>query len=318
MSRQALNSALRTPLTEILGSKGHISILRELIDIDTSVSHSKLISRTGLSRQGVYDIVARLSEAGVIEYVGSGRNKQIELREKHPVSDAIRNLFTSEKRYFVQLKEKLKSEIDALQQTPDSAWIFGKAVEGTDDYGDPLQVGLLGKSGTISEISKEFRTRLMQAGIEKQFDVTIEIKGITISEIQKQKTNKIILLYGAAPQSYLANSIFDRNTQKTQEDSAQKALISSKTWIKFLKTHPEIIERTIHYLEEISSEAKPEETPELQEWKQILESMSFQRLKKFIEADSERSNRLRQTLPFWAVLNEKEKVEFEELKSPKY
>lgn len=317
MNKHPLNSALRTPFTEILGSKGHLLILRELIDIDASVSHSKLISRTGLSRQGVYDVVTRLNETGIIEYVGSGRNKQIELRKEHPISEDIINLFTAEKRYFTQLKGKLKSEISALEQTPDSAWIFGKVTEGTDDYGDPLQIGLLGKSGTVDDITKEFRNRLTQAGFEKQFDVTVEVKGITISGIQKQNIDKIILLYGADPQSYLASSIFERNINKTQEDPAQKSLNDPRIWILFLKTHPEIIDRTISYLEEISHKTEFTEKQELEEWKHILESMSYQRLKKLLEGDSERSTRLCQSLPFWPVLNEKEKDEFEEFKSSK-
>jgi len=52
----------------------------------------------------------------------------------------------------------------------------------------------------------------------------------------------------------------------------------------------------------------------LQEWKHILKSMSFQRLKKFLESDSERSARLRQSLLFWPVLNDSEGTELDKIK----
>ena len=81
-------------------------------------------------------------------------------------------------------------------------------------------------------------------------------------------------------------------------------------WIDFLKTHPEVIERTKTYLKDKVQSEKSGVRNELQEWYRLLESMSFQRLKKFMQSDSERSTRLRQSLPFWPVLTEAERKEF--------
>ncbi len=45
--------------------------------------------------------------------------------------------------------------------------------------------------------------------------------------------------------------------------------------------------------------------------------MSYYRLKKFMESDSERSVRLRQSLPFWEVLNDVERKELISMKKEK-
>ncbi|MDR8389513.1 hypothetical protein NC796_00095 [Aliifodinibius sp. S!AR15-10] len=94
-----------------------------------------------------------------------------------------------------------------------------------------------------------------------------------------------------------------------------QSLIDSKAWSELLKTYPEIIQRTIKYLEDRIPETSSGEKKELQEWKHILESMSLQRLKKFLESDSERSTRLRQSLPFWPALKDSERAKLKKLKS---
>jgi len=119
-------------------------------------------------------------------------------------------------------------------------------------------------------------------------------------------TNKIILLWGPDPQHYLAGSKDERGGKRTHQDLDKQSLIDSKAWTELLKTHPEIIQRTIKFLEDRIPKISSGEKKELQEWKHILESMSFQRLKKFLESDSERPTRLRQSLPFWPVLNDRE------------
>ena len=94
-----------------------------------------------------------------------------------------------------------------------------------------------------------------------------------------------------------------------------RSLADAKLWAGLLKKYPEIVSRTIDYLDDQIPQINSGEKKELQEWKYILESMSFQRLRKFLESDSERSIRLRQSLPFWPVLNEKERLELEKMLS---
>ena len=304
------NSVLKTPLTEIFGSKSHVQLIRVMIFVNEPVTPKKLIKRTGLSKQGVYNGIDRLYKLGVINYVGSG--KQIELRKEHPLYDCIAQLFSSEQDYFDQILKNLKGEINELKVKPISAWIFGSVASGQDEYGDPLKIALLGNVKTVDEMVSEFRERIYQSGFEKQFDVTIEIKGGTIAEEDLVMKEDKILLWGTDPAYFKPNNekgLHNKSHQEFDKESLQNADV----WLDFLKNHPEVIERTKMYLKDKIQAEKSGIKKELQEWHRLLESMSFQRLKKFMQSDSDRSTRLRQSLPFWPVLTEAERKEFKSM-----
>lgn len=308
------NSALKNPLNEILGYQANVRLLRCLVEAREAMSHSELADRTGLSLPGIHKVVPRMVKTGIIQHTGSGKKQQIEIRNAHPLASSIEELFKAEKEYYDSLIENLKEKIDELDSKPKSAWIFGKVAQGSDEYGDPIRIALLGDVKSIDEITDQFRDQLRDSGIEKEFDVTIDINGVTLADIATLNVKNLIMLWGPAPQHYLV-SLKNENEKRTHKDLDRQSLMDSKAWIKLLKTYPEIIQRTIKYLEDRIPKISSGEKKELQEWKHILESMSLQRLKKFLESDSERSTRLRQSLPFWPVLKDSERAKLEKLKS---
>lgn len=89
----------------------------------------------------------------------------------------------------------------------------------------------------------------------------------------------------------------------------------SQAWNSLLRKYPEIIPRTIQYLESKVSSTESGEQQEYEEWMRILEHMSFERLRNFLESDTERATRLRQSLPFWQVLTKDERDELEKMRS---
>lgn len=311
------NSALKTPLDTILGSKGHVMVLRRLMESNNPMSPSELIKRTNLSRQGVYNVVQRLAQTGIIKYVGSGKQQQITIREEYPLADIILSLFKEEREQYDGLVKCLKELIKSLEIKPKSAWIFGKIAQGSDDYGDPVRIALLGDLKTIDELTENFRNRIYEKAIEKEFDVTIDVRGVTLADVESRptiNTNKPVMLWGMDPQHYLVGWKDEREGKRSHQDLDHQSETDAQAWSELLRMYPDIIERTINYLDNRIAQASSGEKKELQEWKRILESMSFQRLKKFLESDSERATRLRQSLPFWEILNEQERHEFEKLK----
>ncbi|TVQ10947.1 MAG: ArsR family transcriptional regulator [Balneolaceae bacterium] len=309
-------SSLRYPLNTILGSKGHILIIRELLETGQPMNHSELIDRTNLSRQGVYDVVERLVENGLVTYSGSGRRQLVEVRKNHPLHEVLIQLFKSEKGRFESLTETLRTEINALEHKPESAWIFGKAAQGVDEYGDPLQIALLGKLKSIDSVTNRFRERLIRNKLEPAFDVTIDLRGITVADLEARPSltkQGMIHLWGVDPVIFLNHQNDQSPAVTSHKDHDEKTLKESKAWTELLKTHPEIIPRTVTWLNRQIEATGSGEKMEWLEWKNLLENCSYQRLKKFMESDSERSVRLRQSLPFWMVLAENERTKFEQL-----
>jgi len=314
------HSALKFPLNDILGSKGHVKVLRRLSEAEHPMSPSELINKTSLSRQGVYDVVQRLVENGIVQYVGSGKQQQIILREEYPLADIISELFHKERKRYGDLIEEVKGLIEDLDMKPKSAWIFGKLAKKSDEYGDPVRIAILGDANTIDDITARFRERLYDKNIEQEFDITIDISGVTIADIESRPQiygDNIIMLWGMAPQYYLSDWQEERGGKSSHQDFDQQSLLDAELWTELLKRNPGLIKRTVQDLQDRIQETRSGEKKELEEWKHILESMSFQRLKKFMESDSERATRLRQSLPFWPVLTENEREELMKIKSEK-
>lgn len=312
------HSALRHPLTNILGSKGHIIVLRVLIRSNRPVSHSELLERTNLSRQGVYDITKRLVETGIVAYTGSGRQQLVIAREEHPLFEELVNLFNREIQNYEDLVETLRSELRNLESQPESAWIFGKSAQGEDEYGDPIQIALLGKLRTIDSLTNQFRENLVRNRVESAFDVTIDIRGVTLADLETRSSltkEGIIHLWGIDPKEYMRPQKNASNSVESHKNLDERSQAESKIWTELLKSNPEIIPRTISLLNKQIENTSTGERLELMEWKNLLENSSYQRLKKFMESDSERAVRLRQSLPFWKVLTENELEKFNQLKA---
>jgi len=317
MKNSNQHSALKHPLNSILGSKGHVIVLRELIRANHPVSHSELLQRTDLSRQGVYDITKRLVETGAVTYTGSGRQQLATIREEYPLYEVLANLFCNETKRYEELVETLRSIVRNLKKQPESVWIFGRTARGDDEYGDPVQIAVLGKLKIIDSITDEFREKLIQNNIESTFDVTIDIRGLTVADLETKPSlteQGLVHLWGIDPKDYLNPPKDEPTSVKSHRDLDERSQVESKIWTELLKSNPEIIPRTISLLDKQIDKTSTGEKLELLEWKNLLENSSFQRLKKFMESDSERAVRLRQSLPFWQVLTENEKNRFEQLK----
>lgn len=312
-----INSTLKTPLNEIIEYQANVRLLRCLVKSRHPMSYSELAERTGLSLPGVHKVVSRMMQTGIIHYIGSGRQQQVALRKGHRMAEMIIELFNAEEANFDSLLNKLKEEIETLEIKPKSAWIFGKVAQGVDDYGDAVQLALLGNVKTIDKQIDQLRTRLYEFNFEVDFDVTLDLHGLTIADVEARPAilERIILLWGIGPSSFINGSHNNSSSRKTHHGFDRQSMVDARAWSKLLKTYPEIIERTIKYLNNRIPEINSGERQELLEWRNILKSMSYQRLKKFLESDSERSVRLRQSLPFWQVLNGKEREKLEGFKS---
>lgn len=309
-----LNSSLKVPLNEILGYQANIRVLRCLTDEFVSMSYSELARQTGISLPGIHKTIQRLTETGIVVLEGSGKQQLIKFRNEHPLAVVITKLFKGEKERFKNLKQAIRQEIDKLRFEIMAAWIHGKVAEGRDQYGDPLEVAILGKADSIDLAVNELREHLINENIEVDFDVTIEINGMTSADLQVSKKTlkgKNIHLFGVDPILYAEGRDKSGGKEKDHQDMDRLSLRAGKAWAAFIRQHPELISRTIQLLDTRIEESDSSSKKELQEWRKLLKSTSLQRLIKFLESDSERAIRMRQSNPFWLAISDEEKEEYE-------
>src|SRR5689334_830313 len=116
-------SRLLQPLNEILGTEANVRVLRVLALRNTSLSAGELAKRAMLGRTSIYPALRELERTGVVELIGAGARKLVQLRERHPLSRALRELYRAEARRLDALTVDLRALLSALPRPPISAWI---------------------------------------------------------------------------------------------------------------------------------------------------------------------------------------------------
>jgi hypothetical protein len=210
-------------------------------------------------------------------------------------------LFQSEKNRYERLLSAIKNEIKNLTPPPHAAWI--QAVPREID--EPLILGLLHNSPYLAKCAIYLRTGL--DGVEKDFDLTIELEGYTKADIPDLELDGITILYGVLP-----NKPTDSTRQRVkktmthrQKDSQLKLM--SRKLADIIQQDVSIVRRAKDHIDSLLLEDQGTAVGDLMEWRSILDTYSIQRLIRFVTSSSERARRLRQSNPFFAILNTDER-----------
>src|SRR5262250_2820620 len=116
-------SRLRRPLNRILATPASVRLLRVLTLAPTSLAAGELARRADLGRTSIYPALRELELAGIVEFVGAGAQRQVELRKRHPLADPLTALFRAEAQRFDDLTNRLRELFLEPPVRPASAWI---------------------------------------------------------------------------------------------------------------------------------------------------------------------------------------------------
>jgi hypothetical protein len=211
-------------------------------------------------------------------------------------------LFQAEKNRYEKLIIEIKKEIKNLMPHPRAAWIQSFP----EELDTPLTIGLLHETRHLTNCVRKLRTQLNQ--VENVFDLTIEIEGYTQADISDLSFEGITALYGVLPQP---NSHIRKQTKNpmTHREKDQSLHRFSHKIAEAIEQDASIVRRAIEYIDRLLMEDHGMANKDLKEWRDILEMYSIQRLSRFLTSTSKRANRLRQSNPFFAILNPDEKAQ---------
>lgn len=291
---------MQYPLNEVLGTEANIRILRLLaIEVDAPLSIPDIADRVGISIVGVRKAFKKLINTGFIINHGGGKSQLYSLRHDEPLTDILITLFQDEKQRHVRFLDLIRKKIRMLEHSPRSVWIQ----ESPQKSGDSLNLGFSQKVRYISKTFQDFRDSLTE--IEKEYDTTIELHGYTKAELINLPMDNITLLHGIPPK--LKDMEPASKKVKTHKELDQDSMNRSRNLSLLIEEDPSLIFRAKNYLDQKLKEEVGSAQRDLSEWKNILDSYSIHRLKKFLIAETERATRLRQSNPFYAILNSEEK-----------
>lgn len=285
-------SILRHPLNELLGAEAHIRLLRVLAtEVSGPLSRADAADRADLTDAGARKALRRLIRTGFVVRVGGGRSQQVALREGDPLLEKVGRLFEAEEERYVNLLGGLRS---ALKELTDIrvAWIEHSPV----NYGEPLGVALVAPGKSLSWLVGEVQRRC--SGVERKFDLTVEIHGYTRADAPPTDWSGVVLLAGA-PDEATASAPGKPSTHQAKDERAMRL---ARSVSKLLDNDPSLVMRSMRHVDRLLMEDQGAAEHDLREWKSILGSFSLKRLQDFIVSPSSRAVRLRQSSPFFAAL----------------
>ena len=292
-------NALRYPLNQLLGTPANVRLLRILSnEVVGPITTADAADRAGLTEAGARLALGRLARTGFVRRVGGGRSHQFALREADPLAAQLATLFRSENDRYQAFLSGLRDVLESLVEVR-LAWIDALPAR----VGEALHIGVIGDSQSLSWVGDEIRRRI--ADIEETFELTIEVHRFTRADAPDIAWDEVTLLAGipvtdATPQDPGLASHSDRE---------QRALRWSQAIANLLDRDPSLTRRATSHLERILDEDQGTAAHDLREWRAILSQYSNARLREFLVSTTSRAQRLRQSSPFFAVLNPDEREE---------
>jgi hypothetical protein len=288
-------------LNDLLGTEAYVRILRLLATTSVPLSKAAVARRTALNASGVGRAIADLIDAGIVESLGTGSRHLFRLWADHPLASPLADLFAAERARFESFVDGLRSTVQLLKPPPRAAWIQGPVATEADEPGDPVIVGILASAKAVDQAVQELRARVID--LERAYDITVSVRGLTSADFAA------LPLLGPPPMELLSGQRFERaeTPPRSHEDLDRQALALAQAIAAKLAQDSSLRERTRRYIKRRLGRASARDRKELEEWDQILRTMSIARLKRFLVEPSERATRLRQTLPFVDALSKKER-----------
>ena len=308
-----LQSALRCPLNHMLGTEANVRVLRVILLSDIPIGVSEIARLAELQPSGVARVCARLGDLGVIEAVGRGpRNRQYRRSARFALRGPLVDLFSREHQRALGVMQELKAAVPARAPWAKSAWIEGPVALGTDRPGDPVVVGILVEPSAVDSTKVELGQALLS--VESNHDVAIEIRVVTNADLETADPQRLAELeharplMGPLPLDLIGIPQKPRGTSRSSKRLHQHLDLRSKDIARLVADRiardPSIVEDAKRYIDRRLPSASAGERLELQEWQNLLTSMSVPRLRRFLVQDDARAMRLRQSSPFLHALSQ--------------
>ncbi|MFC1640007.1 helix-turn-helix domain-containing protein [Gemmatimonadota bacterium] len=295
----AAQSSHRFPLNKLFGAESHVRILRVLTELGEPLSTIEIAQRTGLTPPGARRALASLVLTGLVERLGTGLRHQYALNAAGPLASEILKLFDSERRRTTDLLDGLRQAVHQLSPPPLLAWTPGFPAE----YCDPWEVSVVHTDRDLTHSIRDLRRHV--ASVAEEFGVTVEITGFAQSDQPNFDVEQIMLLIGE-PFPHQTRQASPTPNERSAQILERRSLAYSRALAKLIERDPSLVKRARLHVVQSLKEHQGSANQDLEEWHDILQNYSLQRLSQFLTSSSERTERLLSTSPFAAVLSSNE------------
>ena len=174
---QADSTRPALPSEDLFGTEANVRLLRVLVLHPTPFTSGELARRAMLGRTSVYPALRVLERAGIVEHVGVGSQKLVQLRVRHPLSQHLRELFRAEAQRVGDLTDALRRLPSTRDPRVLSAWID----EAPNAESDVLTLYVVARPEDLDALVDQLNADVADVG--RTHDVHIAVHGLTRSEV---------------------------------------------------------------------------------------------------------------------------------------
>jgi predicted nucleotidyltransferase len=173
MARSNPQSALRYPLTRILGVDANVRVLRELAGHGGVLSAPALVVRSGLAQSSVRAALIDLEATKVVEAIGSGRARLFRIGKRHPLAAAIGALFRAEQRRFDAVLEAVRAGAAGSGPGVIAVWLYGSVARGQDRAESDVDIAVVAEATAVPRVEETLREELRSAEEKLAFRASV-------------------------------------------------------------------------------------------------------------------------------------------------
>ena len=170
-------SHLRHPLTALLGSVGHVRVVRALATHKVPQSAPQLAAGAGLTPQGTRGVLDVLARQRLVKVHGAGRTQLYELNTAHPLASSLAALFRDEQVRWDALMDSIRDVLDRHGAVR-AAWLYGSVARGEDAPDSDVDIALVVRSHAVAD---QVREALMP--LEDAQQIRISLTALTAKDL---------------------------------------------------------------------------------------------------------------------------------------
>ena len=203
--RPSAQSFLRYPLDRVFESPANVRVLRVLARHGGEMTTSRMMDQTGLTRVSVLAAVRRLAEYGVVEVIGSERQRLSRFNEKSPLSNAAKDLFAAEDASYADTIRAIRDT--AERSGAEAVWIFGSVARSQDRSDSDVDIAVASSPRKAAAIKEALSDRLGERG-----DLRFSIAAVDLQLVARLERERdpwwlalkrdAITVMGPAPENY--------------------------------------------------------------------------------------------------------------------
>ena len=178
------SSTFRQPLDSVLGSTGHVRILRSLATHGGPMAISELATRTRLNASGMRRSLAALADTALAVCFGRDRSTLYQLNAAHPLAASLVGLYVAEAARVDRVLSDVRAIAATLAVAPIAVWLYGSAARGDDGPLSDLDVVIIVKDDVdVAPVVEAMRQR-MEPTEAREF-VSTSVIGLSARDVAR-------------------------------------------------------------------------------------------------------------------------------------